>query len=113
MVIESYSFGCIKIDGKTYTQDIIIYPGKVSSGWWRKEGHSLCLEDIEGVLGQGPEWLIIGCGASGVMQVPKAVIRDIESRGIKVLILNTEEACKQYNRLSKTSKVIACLHLTC
>ena len=36
-MIEKNEFGAIRVDGKTYTTDIIIYPdGRVSDNWWRK-----------------------------------------------------------------------------
>ena len=45
MKIDSYSFGRIVINGKTYTSDVIIFPDKVDASWWRKEGHLLQLAD--------------------------------------------------------------------
>ena len=44
--IEGYSFGSISVDGRRYKSDLIIYPDRVRSDWWRKEGHQLQLEDI-------------------------------------------------------------------
>ena len=40
-MIESYNFGKIKIKGKTYTYDLILYPDKVDDHWWRIAGHIL------------------------------------------------------------------------
>lgn len=51
MHIENYNFGEIKIDGKTYTSDVIIYKDKVEDSWWRKEGHNFS-------LGISPKYLI-------------------------------------------------------
>jgi hypothetical protein len=48
--IEKYSFGKMVINGKTYTQDLIIYPDSIEDSWWRKKGHSLVPEDIPRVL---------------------------------------------------------------
>ncbi len=50
MNIEHYSFGKIIINGKTYTSDVIIYPEKVDSSWWRKQGHSLYIDDLKDVI---------------------------------------------------------------
>ncbi|MEW6685468.1 MAG: Mth938-like domain-containing protein [Candidatus Edwardsbacteria bacterium] len=113
-MIESYSFGQIKIDGKTYTSDVIIYPNRVNASWWRKGGHCLCLEDLTEVLQDKPEILIIGTGAAGIMQVPKETKEKMEKAGIELHILKTKESCKKYNELLKAGKkVIAALHLTC
>ena len=113
ITINKYSFGNIVVDGKKYNSDIIIYPERVQTDWWRKEGHSLCIEDIEEVLKAKPEVIIVGCGASGIMDVAVETRALIEAKGIKLIQLPTDKACEEYNVLAKTQKVIACLHLTC
>jgi hypothetical protein len=67
--IEKYSFGSITIDGRTYKNDLIIYPDRIQDGWWRKEGHLLQLEDIGGVLQKRPDVLVVGRGESARMRV--------------------------------------------
>jgi len=112
--IESYGFGHIVIDGKRYTSDVIIFPDRVKDGWWRKEGHKLHIEDIEEVLREKPEILIVGTGYAGLMKVPKEVQEHIRNQGIELIIENTRNAWKTYNKLAKTGKkVIAAFHLTC
>lgn len=114
MMIEHYSFGQIIVNGKKYTSDLIIYPDKVFSNWWRKEGHKLHYEDIIDVIRYKPEILIIGTGAMGVMKVPRDLIDRIEKIGIKVIVKKTREACEEFNKLIKEGrKVVAALHLTC
>lgn len=116
MKIDSYNFGEIVVNGKSYQQDVILFSDKekVFSPWWRKEGHLLSREDIDGVLKEKPDVLIIGCGAAGIMRVPKEVKDLIENQGIKLLVLNTKEACNKFNELaSSNKKVITALHLTC
>ena len=62
MKVEHYSFGKITIDGQTYTSDVIIYPERVDSSWWRKQGHNLQIEDMAGVIKAEPGVVIIGTG---------------------------------------------------
>jgi len=112
-MIELYSFGRIVVDGKEYTSDVIIYPDHVDGNWWRKEGHRLQVADIEKVIEEKPEILIIGTGDSGLMAVPKEIENYITSRGIKLVVDTTKEACDAYNQLSQLGKTIAALHLTC
>ena len=69
MKVEQYSFGNITIDGQTYTYDVIIYPERVDSSWWRKQGHNLQIEDLAGVIKAEPGVVIIGTGFFGVMKV--------------------------------------------
>lgn len=101
------------IDGKTYTSDVIIYPEKVDSSWWRKEGHSLRIVDLTDVINARPEILIVGTGYSGAMVVPGETTSYLESRGIEVYVGRTEKAVELFNKLQKDRKVIAALHLTC
>lgn len=113
MKIDSYDFGQITVAGKTYSSDVIIFPERVLSNWWRKEGHSLCLEDIDEVLKYEPQVLVIGTGYSGAMRVPPEVIKEIEAKGIEVTVQSTRQAWQTYNQLAKDKKAVAAFHLTC
>ena len=112
-MIESYDFGRIVVDGRVYTSDIIIFPGRVKSNWWRKKGHRLLVEDIEDVVMEAPEVIIVGSGYSGLMKVPRETADYIRAKGIELLAENTGRATEIYNRLSRSRKVVAALHLTC
>jgi len=111
--IESYSFGRIVIDGKTYTSDVIILPDRVISGWWRRAGHSLCPEDIPEVIKEKPDVFIIGRGSSSVMTVPESTLAWIRDQGIEPMPLASGEAVDSFNRLRAEKRVAAGLHLTC
>jgi len=112
-MIDSYDFGRIIIDGKRYSSDLIVFPDKVRDGWWRKEGHRLHVEDLKDVLEAKPEVLVVGTGYSGLMTVPPETRKFVESEGIELIAQKTAEACKTFNRLVKSRKVVAALHLTC
>ncbi len=113
MKIENYSFGEITIDGKKYKSDIIIYPDKVDSTWWRKEGHKLQIIDLAEIINAEPEVLVIGTGSSGLMIVPNETVSYLESKGIKVYIERTTKAVELFNKLQKDKKVVGAFHLTC
>jgi len=101
------------IDGKRYTSDVIIYPDRVKDDWWRKEGHQLCIDDLEDVLETKPSAIVVGTGDPGSMKVLPETEKLIKSKGIRLIVQPTKEACKTYNQLSSVQKVIALLHLTC
>jgi hypothetical protein len=113
MKIEHYSFGTIKIDGKTYTSDVIIYSDRVDSSWWRKHGHTLYIIDLKDVIPAGPEILVVGTGHSGAMVVPEETLSYIKSKGIDVHVARTDKAVVLFNRFQEDKKTIAALHLTC
>jgi len=112
-MIESYDFGQITINGRRYRRDVIIFPGSVKDGWWRREGHRLSLEDLKDVFEAEPEMLVIGTGYSGLMRVPRDVKDCVKSKNIELVVENTRQACQTYNRLCQSRKVIAAFHLTC
>ena len=117
--IDSYRFGSITIDGDIYTRDVIICPEGVIADWWRRDGHGLCLSDLETALEPKPDIIVVGCGASGALRVPEETRRWIEGQGIELLALPTGEACDRYNELAGAGprraprRVVAGLHLTC
>lgn len=111
--IESYSFGMITVDGKTYSSDVIILPGGVRTGWWRKEGHRLHKEDLEEVIAAKPTVLVIGTGNVGLMKVPQDTLNYLAQHDIRVLVEPTAAACQRYNELAEAEQAAAALHLTC
>jgi hypothetical protein len=111
--ISHYSFGSITVDGKSYRSDVIIYPDRVNGSWWRKEGHYLRPEDLEEVVASKPTTVVIGTGASGVMQVPEKTLKWLKAKGIEVHVARTTEAVEIYNGLEDNTTAVAALHLTC
>ncbi len=113
-MIDSYDFGQIIINGRRYTSDVIVLPDRVRESWWRREGHRLHVEDIEGALQEEkPEVLVVGTGYSGLMKVLPETENYLKSKGIELIVQSTREACKTFNRLVKSKRAIAALHLTC
>ena len=113
MTIEEYAFGRIRIEGRSYTSDVIIFPDRVDASWWRKEGHRLCPDDLEDVVAAAPEVLVIGTGALGVMRVPEETLAWLRARGIEVRCATTGKAVEIFNDLAESKKAVAALHLTC
>jgi hypothetical protein len=113
LMIDSYQFGEIVINRRRYSSDVIIYPDRVKDDWWRKEGHQLCIDDLEDVIEENPDVIVVGKGSPGLMRVLPETEKYINSKGIRLIVLSTEEACKTYNQLASSQKVIALLHLTC
>lgn len=113
--IESYSPGRIVVDGVELNRDVIVLPNRVLPNWWRRDGHSLVIEDLEDVLDDLPERLIVGCGYSGRLQPDPSVLEALANRGVKVEALPTDEAVARFEELETRdpAAVAAALHLTC
>jgi hypothetical protein len=110
--LEGYSFGRIVVDGEEQTRDLIVLPDRVVANWWRREGHSLAVEDLSEVEDELPETLILGTGAYGRLRPPRAVLDELARRGIQVESLPTDEAVRRYGELDERRTAVA-LHLTC
>ena len=110
--LEDYSFGRLVIDGDEHRRDVIVLPRRVVSDWWRRDGHSLHIEDLDAVLDELPPRLVVGCGAHGRLAPDPAALRALAERGIDVEVLPTEEAVRRYGELDER-RTAAALHLTC
>jgi hypothetical protein len=71
-------------------------------------------EDLEPVIAARPRFLVVGCGASGMMKVSVDVSQLLQEHGIELFKANTNKAVDKFNELAeKGEKVAAALHLTC
>jgi len=76
----------------------------VFDGWWRNEGHQLCVDDISEILNEEPEAFVVGTGYEGLMKVLPEVK---EFLTLKRIILFAEKSTTVYltvNILFKPSK---------
>lgn len=112
-LVDSYQFGLIVVNGKEYASDVIIFPDRVINNWWRNTGHQLCIADIAEVMAEKPEVLVIGTGASGLMEVLPEVVQTVEAEGVELVVASTDKAYRTYNQLSKSRRAVAALHITC
>jgi len=113
MHIDSYEFGRIVVDGRSFSQDIILLPDGIQDSWWRLEGHRLQLPDVVQALAAKPEVLIVGTGQPGKMRVDPDLAAYLKENRIELIEVPTAQACQTFNALAARRKVAAALHLTC
>ncbi|MEJ5227428.1 MTH938/NDUFAF3 family protein [Thermodesulfovibrio sp.] len=114
MKINHYSFGKVIVENKEYTADLIVFPDSLYPSWWRKEGHGLCMSDLEEVLKRDIKILVIGTGAYEKMKVPEELIEELKEKGIETYVSDTEKAVSIFNKfLEEGKKVAGAFHLTC
>ena len=114
MVIDSYAFGKIVIDGRLYTSDLIIYPdGRIVDGWWRQRGHLVTEADIKGLIASGADVIVVGTGSSGMLKPARDLEKSLKKKGIQTVTAPSRTAMNHFNELSGLKKVGACFHLTC
>ncbi len=113
--MTGYEFGRVTVDGTEHRRDVIVLPERVVGDWWRRDGHSLVIEDLEDVLDELPERLVVGCGAHGQLHPDPGVVEALALRGTEMEALTTAEAVGRYADLERENPaaVAAALHLTC
>jgi hypothetical protein len=113
-MIDSFSFGAMKIDGRQYTSDLIIYPdGSIQDTWWRARGHVLSLADISDLVERKPNTIIAGTGVNGRMRPDAHLHEYLAEQDIAFLVGANDVAVKWYNELKASGNVGACFHLSC
>ena len=113
-MIDSYSFGRIVVDGQPYERDLLIFPDRVVSDWWRVEGHEVAVADLDEVWADPPEVLVVGTGRYGRVSVLPETEEMLEERGVQLIAQPTKSACQTFNQMaSEDRRVVAALHLTC
>jgi hypothetical protein len=110
--LEGYTFGRLTVDGRVHTRDLIVLPDRVVTDWWRRDGHSLAMQDLDDVIDELPARLVLGVGAHGRLRPDPDVIAELERRGVAVECLPTDAAVRRYGELDER-RTAAALHLTC
>ncbi|AEC51010.1 hypothetical protein PNA2_0092 [Pyrococcus sp. NA2] len=118
MKVEEVKFGLVKIDGKEFTHDIVIYPSgrikrrkkEISK---RKHGtsHKLDPEELKEYLSEDFDVLLVGTGIYGMLSLlpeSRELVKEKE-----IIERPTKEALKLLENLRKEKRVLAIIHVTC
>jgi hypothetical protein len=111
------SFGHLEIEGEMYRKDVVVDGGTIrkrdkapSKALNNKWGHTPLTAAEE--IPWGGQRLIIGTGAHGDLPIWPDVREEAVRRGIEIVALPTEEACKLVKDLD-ADDVYAVFHVTC
>ena len=116
MRFEAYSFGSIRIDGRSYDHDLIIERGEIRT---RKKAASKRFRDTFGhtplSVKEDIPWrchrLVIGTGAAGALPVMDEVRREARRRKVDLVTLPTADAIELLGEGMRDTNAV--LHLTC
>ncbi len=112
IAITHYSFGTITVDDTTYEHDIAISTDSTVNNWRPQVNHSIQLVDIKHLITASTKALIIGIGSHKGCWVADEISEYTDSKKIHLHILDTYEAVKLFNRISKDG-LAACFHVNC
>ena len=110
-------FGRIEIEGRQYDRDLVIDAGTVrtrvkkpSKPYRAQYGHTPL--SAEERIPWGGTQLIVGTGTYGSLPIMPAVYEEAERRGVEIVALATEEACRLI-RERQAKEIFAIVHVTC
>ncbi len=112
MQIEDYSYGRVRIDGKVFENDLVVYPDKIAADWYRKEEERVSPVDIRDVLDYQPAMLIVGQGDSPVMVLTPETRSVLGMLKIPFVERPTGEAVLIFNEYQQEgTKAVGLFHL--
>ena len=111
------AFGEVEVENRCYDHDVVIDGGKVrkrnksvSKAFREEYGHTPL--SVRENIPWGGRCLIIGTGMHGALPIMPEVREEAERRGIKLVAVPTEEACRMLSNVKKKD-AYAILHTTC
>ncbi len=115
MRFEDFSFGSLRIDGVTYSHDVVIDRGEVrkrkkkpSKKFRNRFGHTPL--SVEEKIPWECRRLVVGTG-TGALPVMDEVKREAKRRKIKLLVLPTAQAIEVLEQENDDTNAV--LHVTC
>ena len=114
--ITHYSFGKMVINGKTHRSDLVILPGGEVSRWlFEVSSHEISADHLNRFISDPVNTIIIGKGFGGraiLTASAKELVKQLNSKGVTVHILQSSEAVMLYNASPKAG-LLAFFHLNC
>jgi hypothetical protein len=110
-------FGLIEVGGRRYPHDVVIERGvvrkrrkKPSRPFRDRYGHTPL--SVEEAIPWHRGRLIVGTGEAGMLPVMADVLKEARRRGIELVTVPTEEACRLLREVP-AKRVNAILHVSC
>ena len=106
-MITDFSFGRIVANGQTYNTDIKIVRDTLVPDWWRKNGHTVEIEDVQDIIDSESAILVIGKGQPGYMRVTESLREHLDKNNIKLIVEQTSDAIQTFSRLMQQGKQVS------
>ncbi|MFO7895667.1 MAG: MTH938/NDUFAF3 family protein [Candidatus Cloacimonadales bacterium] len=113
MQIDKYSFGKMVIDSVEYKADLIIFPERVKTDWWRAKGHLLQPADLSELPLDDLQTIIVGQGEPGLLKIADSTKKMLQKKEIALISAPTQQAVEIYNSSPDKSRLLALFHLSC
>lgn len=114
VVINSTKFGSITVDGKTYSDDVIIPWDDEVKEIHLAVRHLFGLPEFNQIALKKPDVLIIGTGDSDLLRVSEEIKKLCSEKGIELIEMVSRRAIEKFNEIfNQGKKVAAFIHVTC
>lgn len=102
-VITAYAEKSVSINGKSFSQSLIITKTELNENWNVHAIEALQADHIDQILAFKPELIIIGTGDKLIFPAVEVYAGIIE-QGLGVDFMDTRAACRTYNILMSESR---------
>ncbi len=111
VLIDSVSYGEVKVDGKIYYSDVVVWwDGKVELV---RKTHQFGINELLNMLRKKPEAVIVGIGVDRAVEILDEVPQEMEERGLLFFVESAPNALEVFNGLiSEGKKAVAYIHCT-
>ncbi|MCD6579086.1 hypothetical protein J7L48_06390 [bacterium] len=107
MKINSFDFGSIRIDGKKYDKDVILFRNSVET---KESTHIIKRSDIEKIIIEDSSLIIIGTGTIGRVRITEDAKKLIMDEKKELIMEKTPIAIEKFN---ENKNAVGIFHITC
>ncbi len=116
--VDELSFGSLVIDGKKYSQDVLIFTDatvkKRKGGFLMFGSHNIKIGELEELAQGEPETIIIGTGTNAKASLATEAESWVKEKNLSLIVQPSYEAAASLNELTEQGKKVAALiHITC
>jgi uncharacterized protein len=105
-LIRGYGPGRLRIGEATHVSSVILTATTIIERWRPATAQDIRPEDLEPLLGLGPEVVLLGTGARQHFPDPQ-VLRILYEQHIGVEVMDTAAACRTFNVLVAEGRSVA------
>ena len=115
--ITRVSWGHLDVEGGLSFKDAKLFPGGSRQWDWSETGTAhvpgIQPADVEELLDNGSTTVVLSKGMNERLAVQPQTLRLLDSRGVRVHVLQTQTAVRLYNNLRQKEPVGGLFHSTC
>ncbi len=109
-LISHYGPGSISVDGKPYSQNILITSKTIVENWFDGDISSLAFEHFEHLFSlpkeDKPDIVLLGTGTDHIFPNIK-LLAELNAEGLSLEVMNTRAACRTYSVLIGEQRAVA------